>query len=385
MDLYNIESDHNYLSNIDTCKISSYSPDGIINMSYSTLSNLNSVVSCNIDTNILTTSNLSVQNMVVVDSYIQNLEVSSFSTVGLSVSSSVFGIESDRLIVYGQTIIVKKDNDALPDYVNETTDRLIIKTDPTIPDANGYCIYGNNKSIKLVCKNDSTLVNSYVSQELKNKTGGFAFVSKLTSDEESLPELYITPITGGVENPYPNPAVTMYYDKSILLKGELFLQLDTAYITSAVGFTKKSVNIGNGLLVFSSTLADTSKYPCLTTNKYGSLDTGRGISEGKGPFNKQGGWQTVGPDGIYIISNEDYGVTDYTAGTIFIQVQQKNPAKIGNASLSFLRFSEKPDMFNVSSHKSSSLNELLITAHDDGIQVQTDVGCKVCWTSIGSC
>ena len=381
--LYNIESDNNYLSNIDTCKISSYYPDGIINMSYSTLSNLNTVVSCNIDTSNLRTSNLSVQNMNVVDSYIKNLEVSSFSTVGLSVSSSVFGIESERLIISGKNMIVSKDIQ-LPLYANKDTDKLVIRTEKSALNANGYIICGNNKSITLLCKNESTLNNSYVAQELQNTTGGFAFVSKFTSSD-NYPELYITPIiTSEDTNPYENPALTILYDKSVLLSSELFVQIDTSYISPSEGFSKKSVNIGKGLLVYESTIEDGDiKYVCLATNKYGSVDTGRGISSASGPFNKQGGWQFVETDGTYIIEHDEYGVTVNTAGTIFIQVQ--GPNKIGNASLSFLRFSGPPDLFTISCHKSPDLSLLKITAHADGIKVQTDSDCDVCWTSIGSC
>jgi len=382
-DLYNIESDNNYLSNIETCKISSYYPDGIINLSYSTLSNVNMVVSCNIDTSNLKTSNLSVQNINGTDCYIKNLQVDSFSTVGLSVSASVFEIDSERLIISGKNMIVSKDIQ-LPLYANKDTDKLVVRTETSSLNANGYIICGNNKSITLLCKNESTLNNSYVAQELQNDTGGFAFVSKFTSPD-SFPELYITPIIASEDtNPYENPALTILYDKSILLSSELFVQIDTSYISPSEGFTKKSVNIGKGLLVYESTIEDGDiKYACLATNKYGSVDTGRGISSGSGPFNKQGGWQIVETDGTYIIEHDEYGVTENTAGTIFIQVQ--GPNKIGNASLSCLRFSGPPDLFTISCHKSPSLSVLKITAHVDGIKIQTDSDCDVCWTSIGSC
>ena len=385
IELYNIESDNNFLSNIDTCKISSYYSDGIINMSYSTLSNLNNVVSCNIDVYNLITSNMSVQNINANDCYIQHLEVGSFSTVGLDVSPALFEIQSDSLSVTGKKMILKEGTDTLPNYI--TNDKLIIKTEATTGNANGYTIYGNNQSIKLLCINESAAPNAYVAKELRNSTGGFAFVSKLTSTPFTLPELYITPIKG-IEDPYSDPALTLYYDNSILLKGDLFVQITNSSILQN-NLQKKSVNIGNGMMVFSSSESDTgfTKYQCLSTNKYGSLDIGRGISDGKGPFNKQGGWQTVHPStGIYIIPNDDYGETTNTAGTIFIQVQQEG-IKIGNASLSFLRLgsTSTADLFTISTHKSSSLNVFQITAIPTGIQVKTDTGCKVCWTSIGSC
>jgi len=381
IDIYNIESDNNYLSNIDTCKISSYYSDGTINMSYSTLSNLNNVISCNIDVHNLITSNMSVQNINAFECYIEHLEVGSFSTVGLDVSTALFEIQSDSLFVSGKNMIVKEGTDALPPDI--TNDKLIIKTATTTGNANGYTIYGNNQSIKLLCRNESTSPNAYVAQELRSGAGGFAILSKLTSIPNTAPEMYITPIKSG-EDPYGNPALTLYYDNTILLTGDLLVKFNP----SSESFPQKSINAGNGLLVLSSSLTDLSqKYPCLITNKYGSLDIGRGISgsetiPGKGPFNKQGGWQPV--NGSYIIGHEDYGVATNTAGTIFIQVQGDN-SRIGSASLSFLRLTGPPNLFTISTHKSSSLTTFQINSVAQGIQVITDSGCQVCWTSIGSC
>lgn len=379
IDLYNIESDTNLFSNIDTCKISSYSSDGIIDMSYTILSNLNNVISENIDT-----ETLSVQNINAVDCYIKNLEVESFSSYGLDVSPTLFEVQSDSLAVSGKNIIISKDTnpELLPDYANIDTDKLIIKTETSQLNANGYTIYGTNKSITLLCKNESVSANTYVAQELQNgeiEGRGFGIVSKITSPNDP-PELYITPIIQNGAGRYDNPAIALYYDSSTVFNGDVSVKLDGI----PAGFTRKSLNSGNGLLVLSPSDEDTRQYICLTTNMYGSLDTGRGIGTTLkgGPFNKQGGWQEISSTGC-IISHIDYGVRENTAGTIFIQV--RGTSKIGSASLSFLRFAGEPNLFTISTHKSPNLIVLKVTAHTNGIKVEADSGCQVCWTSIGSC
>lgn len=384
---YNIESENNYLSNIDTCKISSYYPDGIIDMSYSTLSNINSTFSCNIETGSLSTSNLYSQIINADNCFITNLKVGSFSTIGSGNESdlSVFSIGSDHLCVSGKnTVISYRSTDLLtypPSYVNKDTDKLIIETDTSTTTANGYTIFGNNKLIKLFCKNENTEQNSYVVQELNNSTGGFAFVSRLRT-VGSPPELYITSINS-TDDPYGNPALTLYNDKKVLFSYNLLVQIDSATVASS-SFVEKSVNIGDGLLVYSSILDDLgSKYVCLTTNKYGSLDIGRGISSTPGPFNKQGGWTNVNSSGIYIILNADYGVRENTSGTLYIQVKG-GTTKLGNVAVSFLRFTHAPELFIISNHSSELLTNLVITSVPTGIKVETDTDCKVCWTSIGS-
>lgn len=376
---YNIESGNNYLTNIDTVKIASYKTDGIIDMSYSTLSNVNTMYSSN-----LRTSNMYVNNISAKDCYIENLQVGSFSTSSFgATNSSIFAIDNDHLVFSGSNIVISKDTtiiDNPPSYVNHHVDKLIIKTETSTENANGYTIFGNNKSITLLCKNESTIRDSSVIYELQNSVGGFAIMSQLVTVGVP-PELYITSLNSS-GNPYAFPAITLYNDKTVYLRNNLFAKIDRPFINSDNGRQPKSVNIGDGVLVYTSTNSDSSKYLCVTTNEYGSLDTGRGISAVGGPFNKQGGWVNVS-GGIYIIQNSEYGVRNNTSGTIHIQVQGTN--KLGNVNVSFLRFSGIPDLFSISYHKSALLQVLTVTAVSSGIQITTDTDCKVCWTSIGSC
>jgi hypothetical protein len=392
---YDIESDTSYLPNIDTCKIASYNTDGIIDMSSSVMSNVTSLYSCNIETSNLSTSNLHSSIINIDNGFITNLRVGTFSTIGAGNNSdkSSFAVGNDHLTVSGKnTVISHRSSNLLlspPTYVNTLVDKLIIETVPSNNTANGYVIFGNNNQIKLLCKNENTVANSYVVQELVNSTGGFAFASRLRTTGNT-PELYITPMnknagTDTISNdPYSNPSITIYYDKTIYLGHNLFSQITNADILNDATRSAKSVNIGDGVLVYAnSDDVRNNKYLCLTTNKYGSIDTGRGIALGQGPFNKQGGWVTT-TNGVYIILNADYGVRDNTSGTLHIQVQGASN-KIGNASVSFLRSTGAPEIFTILRHKSASLTVFTITAEAGGIKITTDIECKVCWTSIGSC
>lgn len=394
---YNIESSNNYLRNIDTCKITCCDSSGIIDMVTSTLSNITDVYSCNIETSNLSTICLYSNRMDVKDGYIEQLEVGSFSTRSFGDTGdglSVFRIGNDHIAFTGLNIVISKNNNLLqnpPPHVNKNLDKLIIETETSQESANGYTIFGNNKILKLFCKNASTEQNSCVVQELHSATGGFAFVSMNIGIQQP-PELYITSINSG-SSPYSNPAIRIRYDKTITFNEKFFVKTSSEDITHE-GFEAKCVNIGDGILVYAnSILSENSRFPCLITNKYGSIDLGRGITdiEGKqltgivdigGSFNKQGGWQSI-ISGSYIISHSDYGVKTNTSGTIYIQVQ--GTEKLGNVTVSFIRFSGVPELFTISYHKSVKLSVLTITAVSSGIKITTDNGCRVCWTSIGSC
>lgn len=384
---YNIESGNSYLSNIDTCKISSYNSNGIIDMSYSIMSNIGSIYSDNIFSSKLNSSNLYSSNINVTNCFIQNLQVGSFRTAGSSSQSdtSIFSIGNDHLSVSGKNIFISKNTTLtnLPSYVNKYTDKLVIETETAGANANGYTIFGNNTSIKLFCKNESTAVNSFVAQELRTSTGGFAFVSKITY-AGAAPELYITPIVTSTD-PYEYPSLTIYNNKTIGIGFNLFVQITSTIVDSLIGTnSSKSANIGNGINVFAKSTTDSSnRFACLTTNKYGSIDTGRGSIHGFGPFNKQGGWVTT-TSGVYIILNDDYSVRANSSGTLHIQIQGVT-GQLGNATVSFLRPSGTSEIFTISRHKSASLVVFTIAAVASGIQITTDVNCKVCWTSIGSC
>ena len=382
---YNIESDDSYLSNIDTCKISSYNSDRIIDMSYSIMSNIGSVYSDNIYSSNLNSSNLYSSNINVTNCFIQNLQVGSFRTAGSESQSdtSIFSIGNDHLSVSGKNIFISKNSNLsnLPSYVYKNTDKLVIETETSGVNANGYTIFGNNNSIKLFCKNESTAVNSFVAQELRTSTGGYAFVSKITSVGAG-PELYITPIVNS-SDPYEFPAMTIYNNKDIRILSKLFVQITSTDISTLIG--SKSVNIGgDGINVFAKSTSEQGLgYVCLTTNRYGSIDTGRGSISGYGPFNKQGGWVNMPSSGVYVILHDEYSVRANSSGTLHIQVQ--GTGKLGNASVSFLRSTSTSEIFTIFRHKSSLLSVFTITTVASGIQITTDTDCKVCWTSIGSC
>lgn len=374
---YHIESKNNYLENIDTVTIKSYNDDGIIDMCFSSLSNMNHAYACNIETSNFSTSSAYLNDIRVMNGYIESLKVGSFSTIGLGdqTNLSIFSIGSDHLSFSGSNIVISKDIDIFespPDYVNINTDRLIIETTETSQtNVNGYTIFGNNNSIKLLCRNENALKDSYVVQELQNNTGGFAFVSKIVDANGALPELYITPINNGID-PYENPAFIMKSGKKVIIND---LEANTLDIRQDLKiFTSATLDVGN-------------KYMTFNTNDFGSLDTGRGIDTDAGvkggPFNKQGGWVNVNALGIYILELKHYGVKNNTAGTLYIQV--RGNSKLGNAAVSFLHMTSVVEIFTISRHKTASLGILNITANDSGVKIQTDPECQVCWTSIGSC
>jgi hypothetical protein len=391
---YSIESENSYLKNIETSTISN--SNGLIDMSYTILSNIQTVLTSNINTLDMVTSNLISADIKIVDGFIQNLRVGSFTTVGFGEEEdqSVFKVGSDRLFFTGKkNLIISENSNVLkipPSIVNLETDKLIIKTNDFASNmnVNAYTIYGSNKSIKMFCKNDSRAINSFVAHELSNHNGGFAMLSKVINGSTT-PELHLTPIVQAIDgaDPYDFPALKINYNKDVYVgassfinrTGNLFLRTANATVD---GFEVKSANIGEGLLVFAT--ANGSRHACMNTNAYGSLDIGRGISSGKGPFYKQGAWANVNASGIYTITNADYGVSAYSSGTLHIQVQG-GTTKIGNVSLSFLRFASTPNIFNIITHTLPSTLVLDVTANTTGIVVQTDVGCKVCWSSIGSC
>jgi hypothetical protein len=347
-----------------------------------------------ISTSNIKTSNVDANSVSSTYGYIDNLRVGTFSAVAFAQqdSQSVFLIGSDHVRLSGKNMVISQNSTILteaPSNVNILTDKLIIETETSLENVNGYNIFGNNRSIKLCCKNNSVAINSFVAQELNNYNGGFAIVSKLPSPNGSLPEIYITPIVQATD-PYQFPAFTITYAKnikfgarsSINYEGKLFIRCEDIDID---GIETKSANIGDGLAVFTSIATDLgNRYPCLNTNSYGSLDLGRGISTIGGPFIKQGGWSSTST-GTYIILNADYGVKENTTGTLHIQVKGMTTQKLGNISISFLRFTGTPELFSINTHKSSSLITFTISADPTGIRVSTDSGCKVCWTSIGSC
>jgi hypothetical protein len=391
---YNIESESNYLNNIETSTITN--SNGVINMSYVSMSNIKNVLTSNLTTNKASVSNLNISDMHTVDAYIENLTVGTFSTGGLGQVEypNTFAIGTDRLFFKGKNIVMSKNDTLLntpPPYVNLETDKLIIQTETSTGNVNAYTIYGtNDTSIKMLCKNNSTIVNSFVAHELSNHNGGFALLSKVINGS-SYPELHITPIMTSVDgrDPYSTPAIVIRYNNDVYFgtssfinnEGSLFIRTTNATID---GIQPKSANIGNGMVVFSTSSTNANRFICMNTNSYGSLDIGRGISSDKGPFNKQGGWVAVSMAGTLIISHVDYGVSSYTSGTLHIQIKN-GTTKIANVSLSFLRFAGTPEIFNIITHKNPSTMAVTVTAHVDGIMITTDTGSKVCWTSIGSC
>ena len=104
-----------------------------------------------------------------------------------------------------------------------------------------------------------------------------------------------------------------------------------------------------------------------------------------GPFIKQNPW--TGPNTVHTISG--FYVSENSSGNVLINVKLPSSvdttAKNGSANISFIKtVGSSPELFGISLHASKNLTTFNIEGVGDNIQVTTDAGCYICWTSTGA-
>jgi hypothetical protein len=100
-----------------------------------------------------------------------------------------------------------------------------------------------------------------------------------------------------------------------------------------------------------------------------------------GPFFKQGAWTTSGTS--HLIA--DFYGGDNSTGILYIYVKSIT-GKLGNLMISFMKQVDVDiDIFEISEHHNASIGTITTIATSNAINVGTDEGCSICWTSIGGC
>jgi len=118
----------------------------------------------------------------------------------------------------------------------------------------------------------------------------------------------------------------------------------------------------------------------------GAVFMGKGLSGAAdalsgGPYFKQSNWDAAASS--HTISSSSFCIGNNSAGTIHIQVSNKDQ-KMGNLQLSFIKNATIGlSLFEIASHKTSSLSTMTPTSQNDDIVLTTDADCGVCWTCIG--
>lgn len=102
---------------------------------------------------------------------------------------------------------------------------------------------------------------------------------------------------------------------------------------------------------------------------------------GGGAFMQQQAWDT--PSASHVIAFPSYCVGEHSAGTITIQVTNKQD-KIGNVMVSWLKMENSNVNVSTMFTHATNVATLTVSASTSNILVATDADCKIAWTSTGA-